>query len=381
MLSLYRRHSADCHVHKTKLKPKAKRAFLDCDCPLWMFGRTETAMIPRQSCGTRDFAVADAMRTSLLKKGQDQIVHGPTIEDCVERFLTARQHELGDKTAGSYRLLLGRLDAYCATRGVHHTQNLTVDLLEDFKVAGLPELKDTTKGNAVAKLRCFLKTAFRRGWTLTPLAEKVTPFNAIYEQKEPYTPAEVASILEEASKLNGGRDGYAGAPATFRLLLELMLETGMRVSDAIRFDPSALQKGESLWIYPYTQTKRKRTARIEVVEVYLSERLKGAIDGCRWLSPELPFWFGSKTNKYGLAYQVYDRMQTLGERCGVNDCRPHRLRDTFAVNALLRGLGIGDVSRLLGHSSVKITEAYYAKWVPARKRRLESLVAQSLVNT
>ncbi len=108
--------------------------------------------------------------------------------------------------------------------------------------------------------------------------------------------------------------------------------------------------------------------------------MKGAIDGCRWLSPELPFWFGSKTNKYGLAYQVYDRMQTLGERCGVEDCRPHRLRDTFAVNCLLRGLGIGDVSRLLGHSSVKITEAYYAKWVPARKRRLESLVAQSLVN-
>ena len=73
-------------------------------------------------------------------------------------------------------------------------------------------------------------------------------------------------------------------------------------------------------------------------------------------------------------------MQTLGNRCGVVDCRPHRLRDTFAVRGLLRGLGIDDVSRLLGHSSVKITEMYYAKWTAERKTRLERFVSQSFVN-
>jgi hypothetical protein len=30
---------------------------------------------------------------------------------------------------------------------------------------------------------------------------------------------------------------------------------------------------------------------------------------------------------------------------------------------------------------VKVTEAYYAKWVSARKLRLERLVAESFVNT
>jgi hypothetical protein len=30
-------------------------------------------------------------------------------------------------------------------------------------------------------------------------------------------------------------------------------------------------------------------------------------------------------------------MQSIGGRCGVDDCRPHRLRDTFAVRALFAG--------------------------------------------
>src|SRR5450432_824043 len=66
---------------------------------------------------------------------------------------------------------------------------------------------------------------------------------------------------------------------------------------------------------------------------------------------------------------------------GFSDCRPHRLRDTFAVRRLLAGFQLEDVSRLLGHSSVKVTEAYYAKWVPSRKLRLERHLAESLVNT
>ena len=72
-------------------------------------------------------------------------------------------------------------------------------------------------------------------------------------------------------------------------------------------------------------------------------------------------------------------MQTIGDRARVPDCRPHRLRDTFAVRALIRGMQLEDISRLLGHASVKVTETYYAKWIGTRKRRLERLVAEALV--
>jgi site-specific recombinase XerD len=116
-------------------------------------------------------------------------------------------------------------------------RELSVDLLEDFKVEGLPDsMAATSKAQVTAKIRCFLREAYRRSWTEFALAEKVRPYRATHEQKNPYTDAEVDLILAGAEKLKGGRDGYASAPLTFRLLLELMLETGIRVSDAIRFE-------------------------------------------------------------------------------------------------------------------------------------------------
>jgi len=156
-----------------------------------------------------------------------------------------------------------------------------------------------------------------------------------------------------------------------------MLATGLRVGDAVAFDPRAISKGDALWIYTYRPQKQKRTDKPKLLEAYLTEDLKNRIDECKWLSTRGPFWYGVGTNPTALAQAVYERMQGIGTRAGIADCRPHRLRDTFAVGALLRGMQLENVSRLLGHSSVKVTEAYYAKWIGSRKRQLERIVAES----
>ena len=49
-------------------------------------------------------------------------------------------------------------------------------------------------------------------------------------------------------------------------------------------------------------------------------------------------------------------------------------RDTFAIELLLAGVPIDQVSILLGHKSVKITEKHYAPWVKARQDQLEKSV-------
>ena len=51
-----------------------------------------------------------------------------------------------------------------------------------------------------------------------------------------------------------------------------------------------------------------------------------------------------------LGQAVYERLQAVGIACGVDDCRPHRLRDTFAVRLLTKGVPLEDVSKLLGHA-------------------------------
>jgi integrase/recombinase XerD len=379
-LTLYRRHIASCVITKSRISARAKRLAMNCQCPIWMYGRAGNNIVPRQSTGFTDLADAEALRNTLVAQSKSETVYGTRIPDCIQKYLASRRHELAEKTYGQHKLLLCRLQNYSERHGVYFMREITVDLLETFKVDGLTGLANTSKSTAVAKLRCFLRHAYRRGWITESLVDKVTSYRAVYDQKEPYSDEEVERILEEALKLSGGTHGYAKHPKTFRLLLELMLETGMRVGDAIRFDPALIMRGEHLWMYTYLPQKQKRIEKPKAVEAYISDRLKTAIDSADWMSPKLPFFYGSSRNPAYLANQVYERMTALGARCGVSDCRPHRLRDTFAVRKLLAGFQLEDVSRLLGHSSVKVTEAYYAKWVASRKLRLERLVAESLMN-
>jgi hypothetical protein len=204
---LYRRHLPDCLVHKLKLSVRRKVAFMDCDCPRWTTGRTATAQIPRQSTGTRDLKTAEAILATLLSTDKKRQAETPTIEECIQKYLASHKHELGESTFGQYKRDLGRLQEYCELQGVYTMRDLNVDLLETFKVDGLPDLADTSKSTAVAKLRCFLRDAFRRGWINEPVAERVRAHRAVYDQKEPYSDEDVERILNEALKLNGGTAG------------------------------------------------------------------------------------------------------------------------------------------------------------------------------
>jgi DNA-binding transcriptional MerR regulator len=51
----------------------------------------------------------------------------------------------------------------------------------------------------------------------------------------------------------------------------------------------------------------------------------------------------------------------------------HRLRDTFAVDLLEKGVPLEEVSKLLAHESIRTTERHYAKWVKERQDRLDQL--------
>jgi hypothetical protein len=59
--------------------------------------------------------------------------------------------------------------------------------------------------------------------------------------------------------------------------------------------------------------------------------MKRRIDECKWLSPKGPFWYGEGTDPTPFAQAVDERMQSIGHRAAIGDCRPHRLRDTLAV--------------------------------------------------
>lgn len=382
-LSIFRRHSVDCRVHKLKLSTFEKRFFTDCDCPIWLTGTTETEKYPRQALGVRDWAAAEAKLRSLNAEAKDQTVHGPKLDDCIARYLDARD-DVKPRTLAQYKLLLGRLKDFAHGKNKFFIHELSIDLLEDFKTYALAGLAGTSKGTSIAKLAHFLRESYRRGWITESLVDKMRRHKAVYEQKQPYSEKEVTAILDAAGKINGGTTGYAKSAATFRLLIEMMLETGLRVSDAVKFDPKRCVKSKFLWVYSFHPRKAKKNEAPRLVDVYLTAKLKKKIDDCDWLSDELPFAYRAVADAEATDYlgqAVYERLQAVGKACGVDDCRPHRLRDTFAVRLLTKGVPLEDVSRLLGHASVAVTEKYYAPWVASRKLRLERLLSEALVNT
>ena len=381
-LTIYRRHSVDCRVHKLKLSASEKKYFTDCECPIWVTGSTDTETYPRQALGLRDWAAAEAKLRSLSAASKDQTIHGPRLEECITRYLDARD-DVKPKTLAQYELLLGRVKDFAHGKNKFFIRELSVDVLEDFKTYGLAGLAGTSKGTSIAKLAHFLREAYRRDWITESLVDKLRPHKAVYEQKQPYSDKEVKLILDAAGKINGGTTGYAKSAATFRILIELMLETGLRVSDAVKFDPKHCAKSKYLWIYSFHPRKAKKSETPKLIDVYLTAKLKKKIDECEWLSATLPFAYrtvaGVEETDY-LGQAVYERLQAAGKAGGVDDCRPHRLRDTFAVRLLTKGVPLEDVSKLLGHASIAVTEKYYAPRVASRKMRLEKLLSETLVN-
>lgn len=80
---------------------------MDCDCPIWVAGRTATAVIPRQSTGTRDLKTAEAILAALISNDKKQHADALSIEECIEKYLASHKHELGERTYGQYKLHLG----------------------------------------------------------------------------------------------------------------------------------------------------------------------------------------------------------------------------------------------------------------------------------
>jgi integrase/recombinase XerD len=59
---------------------------------------------------------------------------------------------------------------------------------------------------------------------------------------------------------------------------------------------------------------------------------------------------------------------------GVKDTHPRRLRDSFAVGLLQKGVPIETVSILLGHSDIRITQKHYSPWIKSLQANLEKAV-------
>ena len=146
-----------------------------------------------------------------------------------------------------------------------------------------------------------------------------------------------------------------------------MRYSGLGIGDAVTLSREAVIG---------TELTLRRAKSGELVTVDLPHAVVGAMVSVRGPNPDYFWWLG-RGKPVTAAKCWRARLGTVADRAGVEGFRPRRLRDTYAVSLLGQGVAIGNVSVLLGHSSIQTTEQYFAPWDRRRRERLKWIVREA----
>jgi integrase len=147
-----------------------------------------------------------------------------------------------------------------------------------------------------------------------------------------------------------------------------MRYSGLRLNDAVTLERARLT-GNRLFLY---QQKTGLPVYVPLPSHVVESLRKLENTNSRYF-----FWTGNglhyrASNCWHASLQRLFKWAQLDKRA-----HPHMLRDTFAVELLLAGVPIDQVSILLGHASVKTTERHYSPFVKARQEQLLASVENS----
>jgi integrase/recombinase XerD len=357
VLTLFRRHLESCpQRHKG-------RRHRHCKCPLHVAGFLQGEKIRKALDVTSWEAGQDRIRDWELGVVPQEAV---TLADAKQQFLDdAEARKLSRESLKKYRGLLRQLEAFAARRSLRYVKQLDLPTLRDFRngwkdgaISGKKKLE---------RLRSFFRFALQSNWVkqnpvLAMRSPKVTQPPTL-----PFSKEEVDKILWACDLYPDNGRFRKGTPARLKALTLLMRYTGLRIGDAVTLGTDRVT-GDRLFLY----TQKTKVP----VLCPLPKAVVEALDDIDPVSEQFFFWTGD-SDKRSITGNWQRRFQKLFTLSGVANAHPHRFRDTFSVELLLAGVPIEDVSILLGHSSVRITERAYAPWVQARQQKLEAAVRKA----
>lgn len=363
-LTLYRRHSQAC-PHRSK-----GRRWTRCNCPIWAQGSLGGKWI-KDTLKTRDWSVAAAtVHTweAAREIGATNRPGVPTISEALKKYLEdAEARHLAPTTIRKRRELLeGKLLPYCESKGFGRLEELNVDALRTFRKTW--KFAATSAVKRLEYLRGFLRFCEESEWIQRNPAKAIKPPKVTRKPTMPFEDAELKRALSAADRL---KDWGTFGPK-LRTMLLLLRHSGLRIQDAACLERSRL-KDDKLFLY----TQKTGTP----VYCPLPPDVVEALDNQENDQPEYFFWDGKSERE--TTVKSWNRVfQKLFASCDppIVGGYPHRFRDTFAISLLLRGAELSNVSILLGHSSIRVTERHYSPWVKARQEQLEQDVRRTWNN-
>jgi integrase len=151
------------------------------------------------------------------------------------------------------------------------------------------------------------------------------------------------------------------------VLLEVLRYSGLRIGDAVTLPASRLSDGRL-----FLRTAKSGTH----VSVLLPPPVLDALGACPRSHLLYFFWTADCSVKTAVRHWEH-KLAKLFRLAKIVGGHPHRFRHTFAIADLVAGTPIDQVSVLLGHSSIKVTEKHYAPWVKARQDQMDASVIHS----
>jgi integrase/recombinase XerD len=378
MLTLYRRHLKAC----TK---SSDRFYKRCCCPMWVEGTTNGSYIRRSlktSSWERAVDLARVIDSSDTPSSNPERPIDPvTVIQAVADYIDdARARELSDATLYKLELFLRKqFLAWAKSEGYKHLREIDLRAMQAFRTSW----KDgaLAKKKKQERMTGFFWFCIRAGWIFSNPTNNLGKI-LVTQSPTDYFPREEYDRLVDSTYLyrEGRGEEIGGTNGTrLRCLLMLMRWSGLRIRDAVTLERTRLVN-DNLMLY---QAKTGTPVYVPL-HPQVAEALRNIPEGPRANSRYF-FWSGNGMPKSAVAdwQRSFRRLFALAglEKAdgSAKRCFPHMLRDTFAVEMLLAGVPIDQVSMLLGHSSVKITEKHYSPWVKARQDQLAASVRNAWI--
>ena len=357
MLSIYRRHYAPCKFAEYK----EPRRYRTCNCPIWVQGSLRGEYL-KKALDLRSWQAASDLVRGWEASGELGVVRPeiPSVSEAVEKFFDyQKSRHLSDETLRKYdNLLRRRFLSWCESSGYRSFKQLAVDTLRQFQITWDDGPLYATKN--LERLRAFFEFALEAQWIERNPVNRLKRPKVVDNPTLPFSEKEMARILKAC-------ESYSGNGERLRAFVLTMRHSGLRIGDVIALDSSRL-KGNKLSLY----TAKTGTA----VSVPLPPFVVKALNGLDTNGNGR--YFSTGNAKPQTARANWSRyLESLFELAKVENGHSHRFRDTFAVSLLEKGVSIENVSMLLGHSSVRITERHYKPWVKTLQTHLEREVARA----
>ncbi|HEX5430697.1 MAG TPA: tyrosine-type recombinase/integrase [Bryobacteraceae bacterium] len=376
MLSVYTRHHPDC-------AKKDDSNYRRCRCPKWLDGTLpgRTGRF-RVSAKTKSWEQAELLarkyENSALSGEELKPAKMPTVKEAVAVFLADAE------ARGLAPATLQKLHSIFAVQLVAFAEESGVTFLREFNSRNLTEWRQTwKKEKELARKKKFERVigffwyCVRQGWLRENPTATMGRVIAKHVPTDYFTADEYKRIIGATYRL-GEYAERSWAPEKrgirIRALTELMRWSGLRIRDAVTLECGRLVENK-LMLYQ----AKTGTPVFVPLPPHVADLLRSIPAGLK-PNPNYFFWSGNGLPKtfvanWQRAYRRLFKVADLRKPDGTpKRCHCHMFRDTFAVEMLLAGVPIDQVSILLGHASVRVTEKHYSPWVRARQDQLEKSV-------